>query len=739
LTILFTRQWIAIALVCATLQISSFGQDSFVAIQPQRAEQYHINFARNFFPNAEAEKAARANLHAAIKTLEDLKGRVAASADNLQRALELNDHIQIETNRHYSYLYLRYAVDTRDSASLADSSNLVAEVNRRTAFLSDELMQIDDRKLTAFVSEKPALKQYLFAIEAIRRNRPHTLSLTEEELLSAIAPDNAWEDEFYERLRARIPVLSNDGSDSKAREEAFKARWAALATQRDLFAFALTRLAAQRTRLAELRHFQDAASQVYFNSYWTRAEVDTLLEQLAQKADLYKRYQRMRADYAANLAGSITTNIWDSSVRPSGFSPPRFTIDETTRVIREALAPLGVEYGKELNVLLDPANGRMDIVPGPNRLSGGFSRGFIGTDSVFFSHGFTGTYNDVRVLTHESTHAVHRQLMTGNHVSPSYASGPNYLFESFAIFNEFLLPDYLYTHETDPQRKRFYLEQFLEGKGTIMFVVAPEVAVEHAVYDGVKQDTIKGPDDLDAITKRIYSRYSIWPERHDELKGQWMNIPLMYEDPFYDANYIYGALLALKFYQTYTRDRQHFVPRYIALMRAGFDAPPAVLLKRFLDIDLIDPHLLSDALSVVEAKIDLLQEPSLAIEETLSVIREDLSALKSTFPQLATIDQSTIKNGVLRYVKGFLRDDKIEGAVFEKNGCDVYVEIKYPATRSDVEMRQLAGSLFRVKNGKSFAVWRAVRAENNEQGIGFSNKVNEIISLRLAELEKELN
>ncbi len=44
------------------------------------------------------------------------------------------------------------------------------------------------------------------------------------------------------------------------------------------------------------------------------------------------------------------------------------------------------------------------------------------------------------------------------------------------------------------------------------------------------------------------------------------------------------------------------------LMRNGFDAPPEVLLKRFLDVDLHDTRLVSNALSVVEDKIDLLEK-----------------------------------------------------------------------------------------------------------------------------------
>lgn len=608
---LSSRQTIATLLLCGILSGLASGQGTFVAIPPQDLSRYHIDFARNFFATPEAEKADRANLYATLKALEDLKGMVARSAGNLQLALQLNDKLLVQFNRHYRYLFLRSAVNTSDEASYAESSSLDAEVKTRTAFLRQELMQVDDRTLTAFIARKPSLRTYLTAIEAVRRYLPHSLSLKEEEVLTAIAPNNDLYYDLYDKLKARTPPPTTlpSGSDQKAREEAVKQRHKVLGEQRDLYAFTLMQLASSRTRLAQLHHFADAASEVYFNSYWTKAQVDDLVEQIAKKADLYKRYQRVRADYVKKITGYKDVNFWDMSTRPPGIQQPRYTIAEASQIIRDALAPLGMDYyGKELAALLDPANGRMDIVPGAHRKRGGFSQGFIGTDSIFYSAGFAGSYNDVRVLAHESTHAVHRQLMNRSQVLPAYAEGPHYLFEAFAIFSELLLQDHLYSHETDPARKQFYLEQFLEGKGTAIFYVAPEVAVEHAVYDGVKRSTIKGADDLDALTKRIYSRYSIWPEKNDELKSQWMNISLMYEDPFYDINYVYGALLGLKFFEMYKRDSEHFVPRYVALMRNGFDAPPETLLKRFLDIDLHDPQLVSNALNAVEDKVNLLEK-----------------------------------------------------------------------------------------------------------------------------------
>lgn len=600
-------------------------QDDFAAIPNETAGQYHFNFARNFFASPEAEKAERVKYYAALKELEGLKGKVADSPDSLLRAFGLYDKALVEFIRHYTYLYLRYAVDTGDEASNVESSEMDAEFSKRTAFLQQELMEVDGQVLDKFVRQKPALKLYSFAVESARRYRPHTLSLKEEEALSIASPlGSAWQFDLYQKLlrRTQFGSVETPGGeldvrrqraaiaghpDRAVRQAGFKKLYAGYASQRDLYAFALIGLVRARNRLAQLHHFEDAPEEVFFNSYWSKAEVSGLLEQVEKLAGVYKRYQQLRADYAGRRLGYAEVNLWDVPASSGGGKVPRFNIEQASKIIREALAPLGPEYGRELAALLDPANGRMDIVPGNNRKSGGFSKGFPGVTTVFFSGGFAGYYNDMRVLTHESTHAVHRQLMSNNRVLPVYAEGPHYLFESFAIFNELLLPDYLYQHESDSSRRRYFLEQFFEGKGMTMFSVAQEEAVELAIYDGVKRGKIETADDLDSLTKQIGDRYSIWSARHDELKMQWITSTLFYEDPLYDINYVYGALLALKYYEMYARDPRQFVPRYIALMKNGFDAPPDALLKRYLDIDLRDLRLVTDAVRLLENRVKLLE------------------------------------------------------------------------------------------------------------------------------------
>jgi oligoendopeptidase F len=503
------------------------------------AEPYRLDFTR-IFASPEAEKADRAALARELDALQAMRGTVASDGDHLLLALQRNDAVQTKLARHAMYLYLRYAVDTRDERSRDEGEALYADVAAKSAFLNDEIMAIGDVRLAQLIAAQPKLETYRYAIQSIRRWRPHTLSEPEEKLLAMTAPSSLnWQFDLYEKAKGN----------------------------RDLTAFALTRLADARNAYARLRHFAGAAEWSYFERSLTRAEVDAMLARVAASAALYKRYQQLRA------------------ARPRPAAPPKFTIDEARQMILEAAAPLGAEYTAQLRALLDPANGRLDILPGPNRKRGGFSEGALGVDSVFYSGGFTGTYNDVRMLAHESAHAVQRQLMNANGVPMAYRSGASYIAESLAIVCELLLADHMARRTGDT----FYLEQFLDGKGMAAFAVAPEAELEEAVYDGAGRT----PDELDALTARVYERYTIGTP-----KERWMSIPLMYEDPFYDVNYVYGAIVGLRIYARLGRDPSAFV----ALMKNGYDAPPAALLQRFFGIALDAP--IDDVVQLLTARVE---------------------------------------------------------------------------------------------------------------------------------------
>jgi hypothetical protein len=91
--------------------------------------------------------------------------------------------------------------------------------------------------------------------------------------------------------------------------------------------------------------------------------------------------------------------------------------------------------------------------------------------------------------------------------------------------------------------------------------------------------------------------------------------------------------------------------------------------------------------------------PRGAIAACLGSIREDLQGLKARFPQIAGIESAELevpgagagspgKNGAglpgrgqpsrfrLDYRQGFVRDDRLRGPTFEKDGCSLMVEVR---------------------------------------------------------------
>jgi oligoendopeptidase F len=331
------------------------------------------------------------------------------------------------------------------------------------------------------------------------------------------------------------------------------------------------------------------------------------LKKLADAAETNKRYQRLRADRIKKQAGYDDVNSWDLTFVPEGFQRPRFTIDEATRTIKEALAPFGPEYAGEVEKLLDPGHGRLDIAGGTNRVPGAFAWGFPGSQvSIFYSMNYEGYYDDVETLIHESGHAVHYELMARNKVLPDYSSGPTYFTESFSMFNELLLSDYLYRKETDPAKKTWYLERLMDS-ATAVYPVARQAAIEQGMYDGVAAGKLKTADDFDNMTQAIGEKYSIWYSKHPQARKEWSMVHHFFTQPMYYVIYVFAQMLALKYYEMYQRDPKGFVPKYLALVKNGFDAPPTTLLKKFLNIDFKDPKLVTQALSVVEGKLGELE------------------------------------------------------------------------------------------------------------------------------------
>ena len=596
-------------------------------VQPPTSAALSADLSRYYFKTPAEEVAARPELNAALDQMRRFKGRLD-SGSQLLGVLRQYDVVQNLSAKHERYLHLRCALNRKDVACEADNL-LVSDVAAKTAFLDPEVLAIPEDRLRAFFDQEPALAEYRFALSRIRRGQPHLLPEAGQALLDEFQPQiGDWQFDLYEQVVAGISfgtVQTSSGPldalrqrnliaadpDGRVREEGFKRRFAGFASQRDLLAFALIHTVQAQTLLAKAHYYADAPARKYDDLYFKPQETRSLLASMAQHGDIANRYETIRSQ-DVERGYHQPAHAWDMSAPEPGFSPPITSLSEARAIFHDAFAGLGKEYQTEFDALLDPSNGRADILPAgaANRYGGGFSVGSPGSTSILFYGRYDGIFKDLSVIAHEGGHAVHRQLMTENRVSPSYAQGPNFLFESFAEFNELVLADFMAERAGNPALQRYYRERWMNIKGLDAFYGAQDALLEQAIYDGVSAGTIRNAGDLDALSLKIDAQFSQFPASTPEVRARWAVVSLMFEDPLYDVNYVYGGLLALKYYELYSTRREWFVPRYIALLKNGFNQAPAELLNQFLGIDLSSRGLLNDDLELLNRRLDQLEARS---------------------------------------------------------------------------------------------------------------------------------
>lgn len=592
----------------------------FEPIPKELQEFYHFQLEKNFYENEAFFEADLQMLVAKIEDLEDLKGQVIASAENLLRAHELSSELIPLWGKLWVYAYLRYATNTADMALFNKIQTTSGDLESRIQFIRSEVQRMDNETYREFRDKKPELNRFSFAIEQALRYRPHTLPLLQEEILSQVDPYlTPWVQELFQRCvdRTEFPALVvtpgetldvnlnynrliNDTS-RVIRKDAWQGYFHSMNTHRDLYAFALIKSVQTRNKLAQLRGFENYPQAEYFDQLLSYDQATNLFNQIADHAELNKKFQLLHQKGIKAATGYDTVYTWDRSVAPKGFEKPRWDIRRASDLILEALSILGREYRQELTNLLDPHQGRLDLVAGENRLAGAFAYGYSGAPWQFYSFAYEGYLQNVSTLAHEAGHAVHYKTLANEGVEPLYYDGPSYITETVAMVNELLLIDHLYVGASNLEMKIFFLEEFL--KKTIRFLYLNFIAhLEATIYQKVASGQLQTADDLDLLTKEMGSKYNVYYDIHPEYQGLWNVIHHFYTHPMYNVNYVIAGALSLKIFLELQNDPA-FVNNYLKLLHHGFDRPGPRMIEETMGLDVSDPELLADCFRFIEDKI----------------------------------------------------------------------------------------------------------------------------------------
>lgn len=596
-------------------------QMAFEPFTNQEKELFKFDLKKNFY---KSEEDFNTDLNKAIKMIEQIekhKGKVGSFSKELFELFSLlSDYTDIYY-KIYAYGEFREAINTKDRSAYEKYLKIASEGESRTAFVKVELQSLSQEKFKEYLKETPQLSKFEFLINDTLRKSPHTLPREKEEILSKLAPTRfEWQGVLFQLMfdRTKFDEIETDGKkfdvatnfdgllknpSREVRERAFRSYFKTLDSISDVCAFGLINLMNSLNEEANLRGFPTYYEQTLFESYLTKEEIENIFNQIKENSSIYKDYQRYRLENAKKRENIETPEIWDIELPPFDAEEPKFTATEGVETVKKALSVLGPKYLEELSSLLDPKNGRLDIVGGPNRKQGAFCEAGFG----FFQDNYQGFLSDVSTLAHESGHAIHHRLVLINKQGEMFSQGPPYLTESFSIFNEYLLKDYLLkTLKNEKEKKAIMFDQLNEEM--YLWELSRRAEFEMVSYDKIASQEIKDCSGFNKVCYDVGTQYDIFFEKYPELKLLWLRKHHYFTVPAYYKNYVVAQILAMKYFEMYKKDPINFPRKYIAMVEAGMDREPQKLLKDFLGIDLNDKNLFKETLIIIKQDFEKIKK-----------------------------------------------------------------------------------------------------------------------------------
>ena len=576
----------------------------------------------DLYPSDQAWREACENVRGLVRDLAAYRGRLGESAATLLAFLRLQDEIDLQGDRMISYAFRKSDEDTRNPVyqeMSAQAQNFLVELSQALSFQTPELLAIEDATLESFYEQEPALAHYRLMLKRIRSRKDHTLSPDCEALLASAERMGQAPDDIFSLLND-ADMTYPDATDSKGethpvthgnyvallqsadrtlRQSAFQSLYSVYGQFRNTCAAILGAQMKQLQFFADARRYPSA-----LHAALAETEVDpqiyhNLIQTVHDNLGAMHRYVRLRK----KLLGVDKLHYYDLYTPIVADEDASIPFEQAKDMAREALKPLGEDYLKILNEGFD--NRWIDVYENQGKRSGAYSAGVYGVHPYVLLN-YTDTLDDVFTLVHEMGHALHSYL--SNHTqSVTYAGYKIFVAEVASTCNEALLMQHLLSRTTEPKRRAYLINHFLEQfRGTLY---RQTMFAEFELW--CSEQTRKGrPLTAEALNEKyaqlnaLYYGEDIEPD--PEIALEWARIPHFYYN-FYVYQYATGFASAIALSQRILKEGRPAVEDYLRFLSGGCSADPVSLL-RGAGVDISTPAPIVDALKLFDTLIGEIEE-----------------------------------------------------------------------------------------------------------------------------------
>lgn len=571
----------------------------------------------HIFPTKEAWEAAYKEAEAMTAGLAAYEGTLGESAAALKKALDAVNAAGEKLERVYLYAMLHKSGDNGDAeyqAMEARCVTLLVSYQMTTAFLTPEILSIPEKTLASYMKEE-GLATYRHMIEDMCRARAHTLDAARERMLAQLSdvaqtPDNSFT--MLESVDMTFPTITDEegrevtlthgifgvyreSSDQRVRRESFEKYFGEFKRYINTFAAMYAGSVKFDTFFASVRGHKSACEAALFSNNVPVSVYDSLVEAIHSRLGTMRQYLALRK----RVLGLEDLNMYDLYNPMLDSVEFKVTYEESKALVKEALKPLGEEYGK----LLDKAYAEhwMDVYENKGKTTGAFSCGVHGVHPYVLLN-FTDTLDDAFTMAHELGHAMHSYKSSE---AQDYANHDYRILvaEVASTVNEVLLTKYLLKTETDKKRRAYILNHFLEGFRTTVFRQTLFAEFERKAHEMEQAGEPLTAQSLNKVYRELNELYYEGAIVNDLMEIEWARIP-----HFYNAFYVYqyatgfSSAVAIANRILETGDASDYL-RFLSL--GGSDYPLEEL--KVAGVDLTKPEAVLSALDVFQSSLDELE------------------------------------------------------------------------------------------------------------------------------------
>lgn len=555
-----------------------------------------------------------------LEEIVKYKGRIFESSKTLLEFLKLDTEIDMLTERIYIYAYLGYYNDMSDENFLQKkekANNIMNNSSSVRSFVTPEILSKDYEEVQKLLSENKELEEYKFTFEKMFRRKDHTLSEQEELLLSNVSETFTTSRDAFNALNnvdikvgsikdeeGKTVELTNSNYGIYIRSKNRNVRKNTFKKDHKYYENHINTLSAlyagkvkTNAFIAKTRKYSSILEMYLFSDKVSTKLYETLIKVTSKNTKYLQEYYKLKGKELG-----YNPHLYDTYINTSKIPKKGIPYEEGIKIINKALSPLGEEYLKEFNRLLN--NNAVDVYPKKAKRSGAFEWGTYGVEP-YVSLNYVNDIDSVSTLAHEMGHAMHTYYSNKNQ-NYMNADYPIFLAEIASTVNEVLLSNYLIKNSNNKDEKIYYLVDFLDSfKGTVyrQVMFAEFENIIHKKYENGEAIT------KDLLCKTYYDlnkkEFGTSVVVDKDVQYEWSRIPHFYTS-FYVYKYATGYISALLIANKLENDKD-FKDKYIEFLSSGCSDYPLELLNK-LEIDLTNEDTLEKAFKLFNEKVKLLSE-----------------------------------------------------------------------------------------------------------------------------------